>query len=208
MDLVRHPDDVPVPPAVGHLPHQETGVRPARAVPYTLQTHGQLDASSGSFRIDFRNSGRAGAVFQVRSGDPAEPPRTYTVEPNKHVVDDWSVDATGKYDLSVYGPNGCFRLFKGAILATHNTNVEVRAIYEEDGDSISDPAMSGLLTCRAAGGKVSPLSTRPCVVQPQPDRRRRVRRQPDRSVNRRIRRTGSRGLRAPRTRRRRCRTAD
>src|SRR5215470_2087240 len=36
VDLVRFPDEVPVPPANPSLPGQEKGVRPARAIPYTL----------------------------------------------------------------------------------------------------------------------------------------------------------------------------
>src|SRR6266542_583311 len=50
-DLVRQPDEVPVPPADPRLPRQERGVRPARAIPYTLHADGR--ASAASFRIDF-----------------------------------------------------------------------------------------------------------------------------------------------------------
>jgi phospholipase C len=106
-DLVRQPDQVPVPPADPKLPQQERGVRPARAIPYSLHADGH--ASASSFGIDFRSSGGAAAVFQVRSADAAHEPRTYTVETGKQLTDDWEF-ASG-YDLSVFGPNGFFRHF-------------------------------------------------------------------------------------------------
>ncbi len=52
-------------------------------------------------------------VFQVRSGNPADVVRTYTVEPGKHLSGAWS--GASSYDLSVYGPNGFLRSFKGTI---------------------------------------------------------------------------------------------
>ena len=116
-DLVRHDDEVPVPPAVGQLPGQERGVRPARAIPYTLHARGAVQPADGSFWIEMRNTGQAGAVFQVRSGNTAHVPRSYTVEPHKLLIDTWRIGAVGAsgYDLSVYGPNGFFRGFKGTV---------------------------------------------------------------------------------------------
>ena len=111
VDLVRYPDQVPIPPADPRLPGQERGVRPARAVPYTLHADGH--ASGTSFSIEFRSRGRATGVFQVRSADPAQDPRSYTVEPGKQLTDTW--DAASGYDLSVHGPNGFFRRFRGGV---------------------------------------------------------------------------------------------
>jgi phospholipase C len=128
-DLVRQPDQVPVPPADQRLPHQERGVRPARAIPYTLHVDGH--ASGAQFTIDFSSKGRAAAVFQVRSAGSADEPRTYTVEPGKHLSDTW--DSASGYDLSVYGPNGFFRLFKGG----HGAKVDVAASYDEPDNEIS-----------------------------------------------------------------------
>ena len=137
-DLVRQPDEVPVPPAHQKLPGQESGVRPARALPYTLDAHGAVHDADDSFRIQFRNTGQAGAVFQVRSGNGTDMPRTYTVEPHKHLTDSWSVAAIGasKYDLSVYGPNGFYRAFKGNV-SGHHANLDVRAFYDEESHSIA-----------------------------------------------------------------------
>ena len=116
-DLVRQPDQVPVPPAHQRLPGQEPGVRPARAIPYTLDAHGVVHDADDSFQIHFRNTGGACAVFQVRSGNSADLPRTYTVEPLQRVTDTWRVGAIGAstYDLSVYGPNGFYRAYRGSV---------------------------------------------------------------------------------------------
>lgn len=124
-DLVRQPDEVPVPPVDPRLPQQERGVRPARAIPYTLHADGH--ASASSIRVDFRNSGGAAAVFQVRSADAAHDPRGYTVEPGKQLADDWAF-ASG-YDLSVFGPNGFFRRFKDGEGGRH-AGLRIHARYD------------------------------------------------------------------------------
>jgi phospholipase C len=138
-DLVRHPDAVPVPPATEALPAQEKGVRPARALPYTLHAHGAVQSMDGSFWIQFRNTGRQAAVFQVRSGHSVDAPRTYTLEPHKRLTDSWRVAATGAatYDLSVYGPNGFYRGFKGAIAGRHKANLDVQVLYNEESCGIT-----------------------------------------------------------------------
>jgi phospholipase C len=122
VDLTRQPDQVPVPPADQELPRQETGVRPARAIPYTLFADGRLVGSS--FRIELASSGAATGVFQVRSrGDD---PRAYTVERGTRVHDTW--DAAAGYDLAVHGPNGFFRGFTGGDPAGE---LDVRASYDD-----------------------------------------------------------------------------
>ena len=127
-DLTRQPDEVPVPPNDPAVPKQEHGVRPARALPYELKSHGIVRESDGSFQIHFHNSGQAAAVFQVRSGNASHPPRTYTVDTHDQVADAWSIAAAGAsdYDLSVYGPNGFFRGFKGALAGRGNLDVQER----------------------------------------------------------------------------------
>jgi phospholipase C len=137
-DKERHPDFVPVPPANQALPNQERGVRPARALPYTLHAHGAVNATYGSFNIDFVNAGEAAAVFHVRSGHGADVPRSYTVESKKQLAGAWNVRSIGAsdYDLSVYGPNGFLRGFKGGVSGQRRANLDVRASYDHarDGD--------------------------------------------------------------------------
>jgi phospholipase C len=130
--LVRYPDEVPVPPANQQLPGQEKGVRPARAIPYMLHADGH--AAVGLFSIDFRNAGHAAAVFQARSADIAQLPRSYTVEPGKNLTDTWEF-ASG-YDLSVHGPNGFFRGFKAGSPETGQTNLDVKASYDDRASTI------------------------------------------------------------------------
>jgi phospholipase C len=138
-DLVRQPDEVLVPPANQTLPEQEPGVRPARGLPYTLHARGAVNASNGSFLIDFWNIGKAAAVFQVRSGNSQDLPRTYTVEPEKQLSDAWEVTAAGAaaYDLSVYGPNGFLRAFKGRVSGDRRANLDVTASYDETSNGIT-----------------------------------------------------------------------
>lgn len=125
-DLRRRPDQVPVPPARQRVPGQERGVRPARALPYTL--HADARAGDGVLDVDFGNTGRAAAVFGVRSADPAQPPRSYTVEPGKRVSDRWAAPAG--YDVAVHGPNGFFRGFTGAA-GRPGAEPDVAASYDE-----------------------------------------------------------------------------
>src|SRR5262245_12848291 len=129
-DHERHPDDVPIPPIAQALPVQERGVRRARAIPYELQADSTVDAPRGTFRIDFANTGDAGACFQVRSGNSVDGPRTYTVEAGKSLFDRWSAAPDGRYDLSVYGPNGFLRAFRGSVSSP--TKVEVDCHYDSD----------------------------------------------------------------------------
>jgi phospholipase C len=133
VDLVRRADQVPIPPADPELPGQERGVRPARAIPYTLQADGR--AGTSSLSIDFQSSGGAAAVFQVRSADGAQEPRSYTVESRRQLTDAWDF-ASGGYDLSVFGPNGFFRRFKDGAGATQ-AGLAIRARYGQWQDEIT-----------------------------------------------------------------------
>jgi phospholipase C len=121
--LVRHDDDVPVPPREQRLPEQEHGVRHARAIPYTLR----VDASvrNSLLHVTFASLGRATGTFHVRSARAGEHPRIYTVESGKRLTDSW--DASEAYDVSVFGTNGFFRRFKGGATG----ELDVRATYDE-----------------------------------------------------------------------------
>src|SRR5262252_5625687 len=98
---------------IAGIPVQEKGIRPARALPYELDVHGSVDASNNTVSLAFLNTGSATVVFHVRSGNAADPVRNYTVEPGKSLTGIWNVASS--YDLSVYGPNGFMRHFKGSI---------------------------------------------------------------------------------------------
>src|SRR5262249_55116669 len=112
------------------LPQQERGVRPARALPYTLHARGAFNRDDGSFAIVLQNSGEASAVFQVRSGYEIDAPRTYTLEPQTEITDRWDAVPTNalRYELAVYGPNGFLRSFKTGVGAVI---LDAIAAYDE-----------------------------------------------------------------------------
>jgi phospholipase C len=114
------------------LPPQEKGIRPARALPYELHVHASVEASSSTVELKFFNTGRKTAVFHVRSGNPADPVRYYTVEPGKDLSGTWTVASS--YNLSVYGPNGFVRYFNGSI-GSGAAVLNVRPSYHSEGDS-------------------------------------------------------------------------
>jgi phospholipase C len=87
---LRHDDLDVVAPADQSRPAQERGVRPARALPYALEAHADVDAAMGTVTIEFDNTGTAAAVFLARSANPMDAPRTYTVEPGKQLRGEWT----------------------------------------------------------------------------------------------------------------------
>ena len=118
-DNDRHPDYKPVPPTVQALPVQESGVRPSRALPYELHVRARTDLKAGEVRISFGNTGKVAAVFQVYSASSQSGPWTYTVTPDTELSDSWNIALDGQtnYHLSVFGPNGFLRVFKGSIVS-------------------------------------------------------------------------------------------
>jgi phospholipase C len=134
-DAAKHPDYVPVLPAMQTMPKQEPGVRPARPVPYVLQADADVDFAAGTLAICFGNTGKSAAVLQVRAGQSQEGPWTYTVGPRKQLNETWALRAKGQavYDLAVYGPNGFLRAFKGSIEGTDKANLAVATNYNGGG---------------------------------------------------------------------------
>ena len=118
------------------IPTQEKGIRPARALPYELDVHSTVRASTNTVELHFVNSGAMGAVFQVRSGSTTDPVRNYTVEAGKTLSGSWTV--SGSYDLTVYGPNGFTRHFKGSVgLGAVAVEVHYECNTDHDEASIS-----------------------------------------------------------------------
>ncbi|BCY13067.1 phospholipase domain-containing protein [Actinoplanes sp. L3-i22] len=117
-ELTRQPDEIPVPPADPELPAQERGVRPARALPYTLHADATADT------IELHNIGKSTAVFGVRPS--GADPRSFTVEPGKHLISGFTSD-----DVEVHGPNGFYRRFRRG-----DVKLVVRARYDERRDTV------------------------------------------------------------------------
>jgi phospholipase C len=130
IDKTRKPDLSLAVPGLQALPQQERGVRRSRALPYELHADGALDASTGSFKVLMSNPGKATAAFHVRSGNPADLPRCYTVEPGKQLEGAWQ--GLPLYDLEVHGPNGFLRAWRGAAAGGARANVEVRVRTDDD----------------------------------------------------------------------------
>lgn len=118
-DRNRHPDYVPAVSATPALPKQEAGLRPSRALPYDLKVEARTDPAGGSFSIDFASRGALGATFYVTSASGMGGPWTYTVEAGKTLSGDWTPSRKdeGAYELSVFGPNGFLRTFRGHVTA-------------------------------------------------------------------------------------------
>ena len=109
---------------------QEGPQRLARALPYQLQAHGRVEAQR--FWIDLVNEGAVGAAFQIYDNTDRSGPWRYTLEQGKsHSTSLWH-DAVERhdYDLSVHGPNGFFRQFRGHLLEPGSGGgAEVRLAY-------------------------------------------------------------------------------
>ena len=102
---------LPFPKAPGTpepMPRQEPGQRPARALPYAIEAASEVKA--GALTLTLVNAGAAGAALDLRIAHGGEP-RFYAVEAGKQVVDE--VAADGRYDLTLNGPNGFLRGFRG-----------------------------------------------------------------------------------------------
>ncbi|MER5933040.1 phospholipase C, phosphocholine-specific [Streptomyces sp. NPDC002054] len=114
-DHNRHPDYVPTPPATGTLPRQEAGSKPSRALGYAPYVDGARTTSTGKFTLTFSSGPALGAHFHIRSGNRTDGPWPYTVEAGKTLSDTWSTSSStgNQINLTVWGPNGFLRTFKG-----------------------------------------------------------------------------------------------
>ncbi|WP_371663832.1 phosphocholine-specific phospholipase C [Streptomyces sp. NBC_00280] len=113
-DKDRHPDYVPTPPAHPALPRQERGLRPARPLKYAPYVDGSADPASGKLTLAFASGAHAGASFLVTSGNRTDGPWAYTTGAAKTVSDTWNpAYSKDAHDLTVHGPNGFLRVFKG-----------------------------------------------------------------------------------------------
>jgi phospholipase C len=101
-------------------------------LPYAMDAWREVDAPRGTVKIHFENSGKATAVFQVRSIGGDAGPWTYTLGPQSELSDAWvapAIDPDG-YALSVHGPNGFMRTFRGSASDKNATNLDVRSVYD------------------------------------------------------------------------------
>ncbi|MER5733054.1 phospholipase C, phosphocholine-specific [Streptomyces sp. NPDC002138] len=114
-DHNAHASYHPVPPATGALPVQEPGSKPTRALGYAPYVDGQATVSTGKFTLTFASGPTLGAHFHCTSGNRTDGPWPYTVEAGKTLADTWSTSSStgNQINLTVWGPNGFLRTFKG-----------------------------------------------------------------------------------------------
>jgi phospholipase C len=78
---------------------------------------------------------------------------TYTVEAGQSLSDTWKVaqNNQGKYDLSVYGPNGFLRSFRGSVSPQSNANLGIDSRYDIDEyDLVLVISNRGPVACRVS----------------------------------------------------------
>jgi len=138
-DKVRHPSVVPDPPTKQHVPKQEPGVRPSRALGYRL--HVDLHVAATGLEYTISNRGRLGAQLQARSNDVAGAPFSYTVGAGRTLHP--RLPASGRFDVSFHGPNGFFRRFAGStkdpVLEVHarrNSGKLVLRLHNRSGEAV------------------------------------------------------------------------
>ena len=162
-DRERHPDYKPVPPAAGDMPKQERGLRPSRPLKYAPHVDGSVDAAAGKFTLSFASGAKAGAAFHITSGNRTDGPWMYTTEAGKGIADTWnSAYSGGSYDLTVHGPAGFVRWFKGS---NKVAGPEVTARHHGDGIELTfnnkGTTSVRLKIANGYGGRPSTVTVRP-----------------------------------------------
>ena len=100
-----------------------------------MHAYGVADAETGNVIITFATTGAQTVVFLVRSANPLDGQRSYTVQPGHSLVDTW-ITESGPYDLSISGPNGFLRRFMGSILLG-GTGLELQETYVTSSQTIT-----------------------------------------------------------------------
>ncbi|MEN2793392.1 phospholipase C, phosphocholine-specific [Sphingomonas oligophenolica] len=145
----------PEAPAVGALPRQEPGQRPARPLPYQLAVHA---VAGPGLTLSFVNAGAAGAVFNVYAIGGAAGPWFYTVGAGKTLSDSLPGLPIGeRHEVRVHGPNGFLRSFAG------DTDLGVEAIVETVGEAV-------LITLANHGSQARSLACRSLAYAALPQR--------------------------------------
>jgi phospholipase C len=151
-------------PREQQMPRQESGTRRSRALPYTLMVDGHGDGNR--FWIQFINSGRAGAAFAVHDGiQPEFAPRRYALSAGDRLIDAWQPTGQGRrYDLTVYGPHGYLRRFRGTL---ENRDLpEGKLTYLDEATVLLTLTNSGTRPVTAIVEEHYSRSQRVCAISP------------------------------------------
>ena len=131
-DRERHDDYVPAVPADPMVPKQERGRRRTRPLSYAPSV--DAAASSSGVTLTFATGKHAGGAFYVTAAKH-DGPWSYTTEAGKQISDTWN---GANYDLTVTGPNGFTRAFRGRgtgpeVTARHDSSGELHLVLSNDG---------------------------------------------------------------------------
>ncbi|MGW4210832.1 phosphocholine-specific phospholipase C [Lentzea sp. NPDC004789] len=119
-DRDRHPDYVPAPPLTPSMPVQERGSRRTRPLRYAPVVDAAVNG--GKITLTFTGGADAGAQFYITSPNRTDGPWTYTTAAGKQLADTWNTAySLGVHDLTVHGPNGFLRSFRGGPAAAEVT---------------------------------------------------------------------------------------
>ncbi|MEU6552275.1 phosphocholine-specific phospholipase C [Streptomyces sp. NPDC046915] len=162
-DHDRHPDYKPTPPANPALPKQERGQRLTRPLKYAPLVDASADAATGKITLTFASGAHAGAAFLITSGNRTDGPWSYTTEAGTSVSDTWnSAYSGGSHDLTVHGPNGFLRAFKGS---GKTAGAEVTARHTGDGIQLTftnqGSGAARLKLVNGYGGRPRTVTVRP-----------------------------------------------
>ncbi len=116
------------------MPQQEKGVRQANPLPYQLYAEAKLNANKNAIDIHLASSNSAfgertaGSPFYIY-GSKNSSPRYYAISAGDQLSDQWAISDfdSNNYQLSIYGPNGFFREFKGS---NNDPQISVNCEYE------------------------------------------------------------------------------
>ncbi|HEY5289945.1 MAG TPA: phospholipase C, phosphocholine-specific [Caulobacteraceae bacterium] len=151
----------PSPPDAPARARQESGLRPARAIPYAFDVVAR--GGDQSLTLNFANSGGAGVCLNVYEAGGRAGPWYYTVEPGKALDGVWRPSAgVAAYDLSVHGPNGFLRCFRGRY---DPAELETETKYDPDGQRL-------LITVRNPGAAAREVILTPGDYSREAPRRR------------------------------------
>lgn len=123
----------PRPPAAQCMPVPEDyEPRPARALPWQPNANARLDNANGKLCLNMDNAATAATSLALHFNDyHSAAPRVYDVDASAPVID--SVDvrdvSDGRYDVSLYGPNGFLRRFAGDA-NTGSASIDVLSSYD------------------------------------------------------------------------------
>ncbi|MGW6280145.1 phosphocholine-specific phospholipase C [Kribbella sp. NPDC055071] len=159
-DDKRHPDYVPTPPAVGTVPAQERGCRQTRPLPYAPIVDGAV--ADSKYKLTFSSGPHAGAGFLITSANRGDGPWTYTTEAGKTIADSWNpIYSGGVTDLTVHGPNGFLRTFKGKAATALEITARDNARTGDVVLTLTTDVARRVTITSAYGGRPKKLSLKP-----------------------------------------------